>query len=245
MKKNLLTLIACVATLFVYAQTGSFSVQVGAFDRKVNDDYFKSLSGVSYFKDRNDIHRYMIHGFSNKAEADKKADEAQKMGFNAIIINNDEVRKSCSLTCGVPTPPPAEVSSLNWIFFDFDKADLRTASKNQLDKLVAVLNQNPSYTCELSAHTDAKGSNEYNQALSERRANNAKTYVLNKGIAMGRIKTSTNGEAAPIAKNELAGGADTESGRQFNRRVEIRVFDASGKQLNVVEMPSIPDTLKQ
>jgi outer membrane protein OmpA-like peptidoglycan-associated protein len=241
---SLLTLL--ILSLVTFAQSGNYSVQVGAFNAKVDNDYFKKMDGVTYYKDHNDIHRYYIMGLTSKNEAEMKADAARKLGFRAVVIDNDDVTKNCKITCGVAskTPEP-EISALNWIFFDFDKADLRAAAKSQLDKLQSVLTANPTYTAELSAHTDAKGSNEYNQALSERRANNSKNYVTGKGIAAARIKTSTNGEAAPIAKNELSAGKDTEAGRQYNRRVEIRVFDAAGKQLNVVEAPNVPSTLKQ
>jgi outer membrane protein OmpA-like peptidoglycan-associated protein len=233
-------LLVCSIT---FAQSGNYSVQVGAFNSKVDEKYFQAVSGVTYYKDHNDIHRYYIMGITSKADAEAKADAARKTGFKAVVIDNDEVAKNCKITCNTKTAEP-EMSSLNWIFFDFDRADLRTASKSQLGILKNVLTQNPTYTAELSAHTDAKGSDDYNKALSERRASNSKSYVVGMGIAADRIKTSTNGESAPIAKNELSGGADTEIGRQYNRRVEIRVFDAAGKQLNVVTPPSIPATLK-
>jgi outer membrane protein OmpA-like peptidoglycan-associated protein len=243
MKRIITFSILLFLTNLLRAQSGNFSLQVGAFNAKVSDDYFKAMEGVTYYKDHNDIHRYYILGLSSKAEAETKAETARKLGFRAVVIDNDEVAKNCKITCGTKAPEP-EISSLNWIFFDFDKADLRPAAKSQLDKLASVLSENPTYTAELSAHTDAKGSNEYNQALSQRRADNAKNYVVGKGIAAAKIKTNTNGETTPIAKNELSSGSDTEVGRQYNRRVEIRVYDASGKQLNVVEAPNIPSTLK-
>jgi outer membrane protein OmpA-like peptidoglycan-associated protein len=231
-------------TICLHAQSGNYTVQVGAFNTKVASDYFKQLEGVTYYKDHNDIHRYYIMGIGSKAEADSKAENARKLGFKAVVIDNDEVAKNCRITCGAnkePAPSPA----LTWIFFDFDKADLRNASKVQLDKLVNILTENPTYTAELNANTDARGSNEYNVALSNRRANNAKNYCVGKGINAARLKTATNGENAPIAKNALASGSDTEVGRQYNRRVEIKVLDASGKVLsNLVDIPNIPSTLK-
>ncbi len=245
MKKNFLFTVLLFGVVQLFAQSGSFTVQVGAFDTKVDDKYFQKLGNVSYLKDRNDIHRYYMTAMS-KSDAESKAEVARKSGFKAVVIDNDEVSKSCRITCGVAeTPAPTlALDKLNWIFFDFDKADLRSSSKQQLDILYDVLTKNPSYSAELSAHTDAKGSDVYNKALSERRAGNAKNYLMGKGINESRLKTSTNGEASPIAKNEVLGGKDTETGRQFNRRVELRVFDVSGKQLNVVDTPTIPADLK-
>jgi outer membrane protein OmpA-like peptidoglycan-associated protein len=133
---------------------------------------------------------------------------------------------------------------LRSIFFDFDKSDLRPVSQSDLDNLVKVLQENPTYNAELKAFTDAKGSDAYNRALSMRRANNAKSYVVSKGIAKNRIKTSTFGESNPIAKNEV-NGQDTEEGRQFNRRVEVAVFDSAGKQVGLVEQIAVPESLKK
>lgn len=243
MKKQF-TYIALLFTNFLFAQSGNFSVQVGAFNQKVGNDYFAKLDGVTYYKDHNDIHRYLIMGLASKAEAETKADAARKIGFKAVVIDNDEVAKNCKITCNTSSPKP-EPSELTWIFFDFDKADLRSASKTQLDILAKILTDNPTYATLLNANTDAKGSNDYNTALSERRANNSKNYLINKGIKAERINTSTKGETSPVAKNELDGGKDTEVGRQYNRRVEIKVLDAAGKEVNVVKIPTIPSTVKQ
>ncbi|MFN0202022.1 MAG: DUF1508 domain-containing protein [Bacteroidia bacterium] len=156
------------------------------------------------------------------------------------------------------TPPPivekkteedkkmaiAENVRLSSIFFDFDKADLRSISQTQLDKLVKVLNDNNSYTCELRAFTDAKGNDAYNKALSQKRGDNAFVYLKEKGIAENRVKISTFGETNPIAKNALNDGKDTEEGRQLNRRVEIEVFDASGKKVEITDKIAVPKKLK-
>jgi outer membrane protein OmpA-like peptidoglycan-associated protein/uncharacterized protein YegP (UPF0339 family) len=145
-----------------------------------------------------------------------------------------------SVTPAVAAPvAKTESCDLNWIFFDFNKADLRSASQTELDQMAAILKKNPDYVALLSAHTDSKGSDAYNDALSGRRASNAKQYLIGKGIAAARIKTSLNGEKDPIAKNEVS-GKDTEQGRQYNRRVELYVQDKEGK--NVCE--SIPPAVK-
>ncbi len=139
---------------------------------------------------------------------------------------------------------PVKSCDLNWIFFDFDKSDLRTASKTELDELVTILKDNKDYVAVLKANTDWKGSDAYNEALSNRRASNSKAYLVSKGIDAGRIKTSLNGEKDPVAKNEV-GSQDSEAGRQFNRRVELYVEDKSGKQMCQSIPPAIPAELKQ
>lgn len=140
-------------------------------------------------------------------------------------------------------PAPVKSCNLNWIFFDFDKSDLRAASKTELDQLVTILKDNKDYVAVLKANTDWKGSNAYNEALSNRRAGNSKAYLVSKGIDAARIKTSMNGEKEPVAKNEV-GSQDSEAGRQFNRRVELYVEDKSGKQMCQSIPPAIPAELK-
>jgi outer membrane protein OmpA-like peptidoglycan-associated protein/uncharacterized protein YegP (UPF0339 family) len=137
-----------------------------------------------------------------------------------------------------PTPAVAKAEScdLNWIFFDFNKADLRTTAKTELDQMVSILKKNPDYVALLSAHADFKGSDAYNQALSGRRATNAKKYLVANGIAASRIKTNLSGEKDPIAKNE-----EDDRVRQYNRRVELYVQNKEGK--NVCE--SIPPVIEE
>jgi outer membrane protein OmpA-like peptidoglycan-associated protein len=241
--KKIVLLFSLFFSFSCFLNAQNFMVQVAAFNTKVENSYFKGVENITYVKDRNDIHRYYIMGLTSSA-AQNTAAELIKKGYKAQIIDTDEVSRQCKISCNTPAlPTKIDVKSLQWIFFDFDKADLRSTSRNELSKVNSILSENPTYTVELSAHTDAKGSNEYNQALSERRASNAKNYLSSNGIAASRIKTSTNGETSPIAKNDL-NGKDTEEGRQFNRRVEIRIFDAAGKQVNMVDAPSIPTGLK-
>lgn len=83
------------------------------------------------------------------------------------------------------------------IFYDFDKATLRDSSKTALDKLVALLNENPHVTIELSAHTDYKGSVEYNRGLSQRRAESVVNYLIAHGIAADRLTPKGYGEERP------------------------------------------------
>lgn len=241
MRKLILLALVVGISLQLSAQNSSLLVQVAAFDRQVPISYFKNLSGVFHLMDHNDIHKYYLSGFANKAEAEAKAKDVKGMGYNAYVIDLDEIRAYCSTQCGGPLIDPTTLQS---IFFDFDRSFLRPESKSDLDKLATLLSQYPEYSTELRAHTDAKGSLEYNRALSLRRANSARDYLIRKGVSSSRIKTSTFGENTPIAKNEVAGGKDTPEGRQLNRRVELVVRDATGKALNIVEEIAVPEELK-
>lgn len=135
-------------------------------------------------------------------------------------------------TATAPTTAPAPAAAatpdcqLNWIFFDFDKADVRADAKAELTELATMLKNNSEYTAVLEAYTDAKGSAEYNQALSARRASNAKKVLESLGIAANRVKTSQNGKTNPYAQN-----TNDDAGRKYNRRVEIYVKDKTGKDI--------------
>ena len=83
------------------------------------------------------------------------------------------------------------------IFYDFDKATLRPESTTALDSLVEMLNENPNITIELSAHTDYRGSAEYNERLSQRRAESVVNYLIEKGIAQDRLKPVGYGKMKP------------------------------------------------
>lgn len=83
------------------------------------------------------------------------------------------------------------------IFYDFDSANLRPESQEELDGLVELLNLNPNVTIELSAHTDRKGSDEYNNNLSQRRAESVVRYLINKGIAADRLTAVGKGKTEP------------------------------------------------
>ncbi|MBP8033258.1 MAG: OmpA family protein, partial [Bacteroidia bacterium] len=104
------------------------------------------------------------------------------------------------------------------IFFDFDKATIRSESANELDRLIKLLTENPTLKIELGSHTDSKGSDDYNQKLSQSRSQSVVTYLIGKGIASDRLVAKGYGETVPVATN------DTDAGRQENRRTEFKIL---------------------
>jgi peptidoglycan-associated lipoprotein len=85
------------------------------------------------------------------------------------------------------------------IFYEYDKATLNPESKEELDGLIALLNDNPNVTIELSAHTDRKGSVEYNDRLSLRRAESVVDYLIKAGISKDRLVAAGKGKSVPKA----------------------------------------------
>lgn len=103
------------------------------------------------------------------------------------------------------------------ILFGFDRSDLATTAQGNLNDLVTILNKYPDTDIEIQGHTDNAGTEEYNQGLSERRANSVSAYIRGKGISSSRISMKGFGETAPKYTN------DTEDGRALNRRVDFLI----------------------
>jgi OOP family OmpA-OmpF porin len=102
-------------------------------------------------------------------------------------------------------------------FFDFDKYVIKPEGKAKLDDLVEKTKGIALEVIIAVGHTDSIGTVEYNQGLSERRANAVKDYLVSKGIEKNRVYTEGKGEKSPIATNSTA------EGRAKNRRTEIEV----------------------
>ena len=154
------------------------------------------------------------------------------------------------------------------IFYDFDKATLRPESTTALDELVKLLNENPNVTIELSAHTDYKGSDQYNERLSQRRAESVVGYLIDHGIAADRLMPKGYGEGKPkTIKKKVAERYDflkegdvltedfiaqlteeqQEQCNQLNRRTEFKVlrttygmFDTEGKLIQTPQPKEEP-----
>ena len=106
------------------------------------------------------------------------------------------------------------------VLFDFDKADLRPEALPSLQKVVTVMQSYPAYLCTIGGHTDGKGEKQYNQKLSERRADSVKTWLVAHGVS-NSITAHGFGDTKPVVPNKKPNGADDPEGRQKNRRVEI------------------------
>lgn len=107
------------------------------------------------------------------------------------------------------------VLTLGDVLFSSGRADLKAGTINHLDQLVAFLARYPDRTVMIEGHTDSVGGDDYNQGLSQRRADSVRSYIVRQGVDGSRVTTMGAGESTPVAGNE------TESGRQQNRRVEV------------------------
>ena len=124
----------------------------------------------------------------------------------------DVVRQGDNITLNMPSN----------ITFDFDSSTLKPQFTPVLDNVAQTLTQYNQTVVEVAGHTDSVGTDQYNQALSERRANSVAAYLGSHGVMQQRMITVGAGESRPIASN------DTESGRAQNRRVEITLVPVRG-----------------
>ena len=122
-----------------------------------------------------------------------------------------------------PIPVKNTIIKIPNIYFDFDKASIREESFQVLDNIVQYLNDNPDIRVELSAHTDARGSDYYNLRLSQRRAQSTVDYLVDKGIDKNRLKPIGYGEKKIL--NQCKNGVKcSDEEHEFNRRVELKVL---------------------
>lgn len=130
-----------------------------------------------------------------------------------------EVEKGKPYIIDVPLQPIVEGASiiLKNVFFKTDSYELDDKSVSELNKLVMLLNNNPTIKIEISGHTDNKGSFEYNKTLSHNRAKSVMDYLINQGISKLRLTFAGYSFSKPIATN------DTDEGRALNRRTEFKI----------------------
>ena len=144
---------------------------------------------------------------------DKQAEEMQK------VLGDAEVRR---------VGEGIVIEFKDRVLFGYDRADLSASAKTNLTKLADILQKYPDTNIEVLGHTDNKGTDDYNQGLSERRATATATYLRTQNITSARISTRGMGESDPKVTN------DTDAGRADNRRVEF-VITANQKMVDAAK----------
>lgn len=146
----------------------------------------------------------------SRKEADEAGERARQLQAQVAELQAKQTERGLVLTLGD-------------VLFDTGKAKLKGGAMRTIDQLTGFLNQYPERTLLIEGHTDSVGSADYNQRLSEERANSVRMALLNRGVASTRIMVHGLGEDYPVANN------DTAAGRQQNRRVEVIISDDDGK----------------
>jgi OOP family OmpA-OmpF porin len=171
---------------------------------------------------------------------DHNSDEQALYGGAGAILGASTGYLICRAMQAEPAPPPppppkaapaappapavdrcAELIRLRGVNFDFDRAEIRSDAAVILDEAATLvgdaLRECPNNRLAVEGHTDAIGTDAYNQGLSERRAAAVLEYLVGKGVSSSQLGATGFGESAPIATN------DTSDGRALNRRVELRL----------------------
>ena len=143
-----------------------------------------------------------------------------KVSIPPMANKPQEFRKKITLD------PVAQVTTnyrmvLNFVYFNFNSAQLEDRSQAELNRLKNFLDENPGVRVEIAGHTDNIGPTTYNKTLSQKRAQAIVNYLAEQGIAVERLTAQGYGESDPIASND-----DETEGRELNRRVEMRVLES-------------------
>jgi outer membrane protein OmpA-like peptidoglycan-associated protein len=152
-------------------------------------------------------------------------------GVTGAIIGNQMDKQAEEIKNDIPDANVERVGEgiviefTNDVLFGFDQSNLKTEARDNLDKLVVILNKYPDTNIEIHGHTDSKGTEAYNQSLSERRTNTVSNYLASEGIDSQRLTTIGYGETQPKYSNKTA------EDRSMNRRVEFAIT-ANEKMIN-------------
>lgn len=150
----------------------------------------------------------------SEADAALMTADAARQQAEAARRQNEDMQKQIA-ELNAKATDRGLVMTLGDVLFATGKSDLKGGAASNLGKLALFLNKYPDRTVVIEGYTDNVGSDESNLALSERRANSVKAYLVNQGVAPTRVAASGMGESAPVADN------DSDTGRQQNRRVEV------------------------
>jgi len=141
-----------------------------------------------------------------------------------IVVERKEIQSALKDLGAKVTDTEIQIELSGDVLFDFDKWNIRPDAEESLKKVAEVIKAYKSAKVVISGHTDSIGPEEYNQTLSERRAESVKNWLSeNSGINPEIVETVGYGESKPVALNTNTDGSDNPAGRQENRRVEILV----------------------
>jgi outer membrane protein OmpA-like peptidoglycan-associated protein len=157
-------------------------------------------------------------------EPASNADDGELWGNRGIVYHSPwekpmakEETTPAAPTTPVNEPPSRTAIVLNNVLFDFDKSTLKPEGKAEIDRLVAEMQKFGGDTVVVIGHTDSIGTDDYNMALGQRRADAVATYMKAAGIDASRIQTKSMGESQPAVPN------DTRENRALNRRAEFQI----------------------
>jgi len=168
------------------------------------------------------IHLVSQHAAELKSQASSLQDQLDDEKRKAAKLREEMQKKFSALQSeliSVSKSARGTIISMSDILFDVGKATLKPDLKTNLAKIAGILTVYKDVNVLVEGHTDSTGSDEFNQKLSEDRANSVMQYLIEQGVAAPRLKATGYGETKPVASNS------TSEGRQKNRRVDLVVQD--------------------
>jgi len=215
---------------------GGLGTVVGHTDEKVNnggestDAVFGGRigGGIDYYFTRNVVLNfdisYTVTTKTYKPDGFEQDISLTHVPISAGVIYRFGLPAAQAAPPPPPPPPPAAAAPmkkkiiLRGVNFDFDKSNIRADARPVLDEAISTLKEAGDIRVSVEGHTDSRGTDEYNEGLSIRRANAVADYLEDGGITRSRLEVTGFGETKPIATN------DTDDGRAQNRRVELNVI---------------------
>ena len=147
--------------------------------------------------------------------------------LSAILQNEEKMNLVIRLDMSTPGADLANLFDIKPIYFDFNKSNIRPDAKIELDKIVKIMNDNPTLVIEFGSHTDCRGTEIYNKALSERRAKSSAAYIKSRISDPSRIYGTGYGESKPLNTCECEGDKISQCSseqHQANRRTEFKII---------------------
>ncbi|MBP3214152.1 MAG: PD40 domain-containing protein [Bacteroidaceae bacterium] len=199
-------------------------------------EILQTVTGWVYEKDGYELPEALVYMVGNdgtnlklSVKGDGSFTQVLKPGVDYVLLGTckgylnvkneirvEDAEESHEYTLQFPLPPINVPVLIDNIFYEFDRADLTPESTEALDKLVEMMNENPNITIELSAHCDYRGNDNYNQRLSQRRAESVVRYLIQHNVAKDRLTAVGYGESRPkvitkkLAETLLAGDPKVE-----------------------------------
>jgi outer membrane protein OmpA-like peptidoglycan-associated protein len=167
---------------------------------------------------QNDIDETTFSSTTTKNEEENVTDKKAKGTEHETSIDNKQHNNTASI-------PIDTIPVFNPVLFEFNQSKVKEEDATELNRLITYLRQHPHSKVKLTGHTDSKGSDTYNLALSKKRAMFIATYLVEKGINKNRVKIDYKGEAYAAAPNENPDRSDNPEGRRLNRRVEMKIME--------------------
>jgi OmpA-OmpF porin, OOP family len=198
-ESNIAALNAQIANEKILTAQANEEIQKGQADRQA----------VLIQSREREAQRYATEAEARAADAERRAQEAREANLRAQTLEQELADLKAKKT------ERGLVLTLGDVLFDTGKATLKPGAYPTIERLATALKEVPARKVMIEGHTDSVGSDEFNQQLSQNRAQSVQAALLERGVQSNQITTMGKGESTPIASNDDAGG------RQQNRRVEM------------------------